>query len=1211
MNSNMLVVDFFMEIRKNVTRFLSLLLIVALGVAFYSGIRAAEPDMQLSADALYDDSRFMDIRIVSTLGFTSEDVLAVQDLKGVEAAEGFYSADVLCDGEEEQFVLHLMSGSETMNQCTVSEGRLPERPSECLIDELLAERAGFKVGDKLTVSSGTGDDIMDTLNVKEYTIVGIGGHPSYISRERGTSAVGDGSVDGFVILDPMAFSLTAYTEIDVLVDRADMLTSFSSEYEDAVQVVADRIEEIQETRSTLRYDSVKETAEAELTKAETDLVAAEQELTDSRTRLEQAEAELAQAKAEIELKIQEVMSGHTTIAEQEAALAESTTKLAQAKAELDATMLDLSAKQQQLNVGKAQLDASRAELTDAYSEWTDQNNEIVSRWNMLEQAEAKLQEQRETLESKKAQLEELLGQQVSIHVEQAVYASSAEGVVSQSSTDGAAENPGNVEPTGDPGFATEIPQATPEPTEGPTSSPVESEPAPTPTEPVGTDGTQPPSQVDTAQLEQEIAQLESDIASRESELSAQRSQLEEATNALNSTKSQLDQLNAQLENEVALYNASVQELSLASAQLVLGEAEYNKQKATLDAGLQALNVAKQALENGQTTISDSQLQIAGAEQELLQGKQNYEAAVQESEQKLKDAREELNDKKREVAKMSVPKWYILDRSYTESCEGFRQDSERVGAIGTVFPLIFFIVAALVSLTTITRMVEEQRTQIGTMKALGFEKHVIAGKYICYAIAASLIGGVLGLVLGQLILPRVIINAYKILYTGIPKAITPLNFWYSISSLAVAVACTAVAAFFACYRELRAVPAELIRPVAPKNGRRVMLERVSLIWKHLNFSQKAAVRNMFRYKKRFFMTLFGIAGCMGLLLVGFGVRDSVMSVADKQFGELTDYTASLTLETTDLAPVRTLESALEQDERVENHLSVYSAALSAELENSEESVYLVVPENGEALSDYITLRNRRGGKSLKLKDDGVIISEKLSAILGVKAGDLITLVDNDNYHVEVKVSGITENYFQHYVYMSPAYYDTIYGGEPDYNTIYIKNSSLDEEEMQEFLTDCNEYEAVGSVTDIQNYIDSIHDMLKSMNMVVVVLIVSAGLLAFVVLYNLNNIAITERRRELASLKVLGFYDRDVTVYVLRENFMMVCIGILGGIVVGVILHQFVIRTVEVDMLMFGRSIYWQSYLFSILLTIVFAVAVNIIMHWKLKKIDMVESLKSVE
>ena len=504
------------------------------------------------------------------------------------------------------------------------------------------------------------------------------------------------------------------------------------------------------------------------------------------------------------------------------------------------------------------------------------------------------------------------------------------------------------------------------------------------------------------------------------------------------------------------------------------------------------------------------------------------------------------------------------------------------------------------------MIEEERTQIGTMKALGYGKGAIVSKYLWYSLSATLLGGVVGVVIGSYLFPWVIINAYGILYSNIPNCITPIQWELSAMSVLIAVVCTVVATLSSCYKELVAAPAVLMRPTAPVAGKRVFLEYIKPLWNHMSFSWKATCRNLFRYKKRFFMTIFGIGGCMALLLVGFGLRDSIMEIVNNQYKKIWTYDAYLSVNSTDINVEEKENGAL-----VENQMFIQTKTLDAESEAALKSVTLFVPERLSDLEEFLKLQDRVSGEKYALSEEGVVISEKLGKMLEVSVGDEIEIYVDDVTKRPVTITAVAENYMSHYVYMSTTQYEKTFGEAVEYNQLYLQLQDMTAEDEELFSEEMLSDDAVDSVTYVHELQESVATMMEALELVVVVLIVAAGMLAFIVLYNLNNINIIERRRELATLKVLGFYDGEVGSYVYRENVLLTVLGILAGIVMGIFLHQFVILTVEVDLIMFGRNIEFPSYIYSVILTCVFALLINFTMFFKLRKIDMVESLKSAE
>ena len=545
--------------------------------------------------------------------------------------------------------------------------------------------------------------------------------------------------------------------------------------------------------------------------------------------------------------------------------------------------------------------------------------------------------------------------------------------------------------------------------------------------------------------------------------------------------------------------------------------------------------------------------------------------------------------------------------------GFGENAERLGAIGRVFPVLFFLVAALISLTSMTRMVEEQRTSIGTMKALGYGKLQVASKYLGYAFLATVGGSIIGILIGEKVLPYIIVYAYGILYRHLPEILVPYDWKYAAMASGGAVFCTMAATFLACYRELEAQPAVLMRPPSPKNGRRVFLERIGILWRHLSFIWKSTIRNLMRYKKRFFMTVFGIGGCMALMLVGFGLKDSCYEIAEIQYAEIQLYHGSLYLEEdiTDGQRAKVKET-LDSEKGVTRYIDANMQNITLVNGKKERSACECVLSPKEEIPQFVDFHDRRTKESYVLTDDGAVISEKTAKLLEVKERDSVWIKDEENGNKEVKVDYICENYMGHYIYLTPSYYERVYGEQAEYNSVLFSVKDADDagqlEKIGQRLLENDGVLSASYTHDIEKQLD---DMLGSLNLVIVVLIISAGMLAFVVLYNLNTVNIAERKRELATLKVLGFYDQEVGAYVYRENIILTFIGALVGVGLGRVLHLFIIETVEVDNAMFGRNINMPSYIYSLALTVAFSLMINGVMYFKLKRIDMVESLKSIE
>lgn len=1095
--------DFYMEIRKSPGRFLSILFIVALGVAFFSGIRASEPDMRLTGDTYFDESNLMDIKALSTYGVTQDDVDAILKIDGVEHAEGAYSADFMQVVDKKQKVLHVISLQDEMNQVKLSDGRMPQKAGECLADQ----DAGYKVGDTIKLRSGTSDEVKDTLTTDTLKVVGLCSSPMYISYGRGSATIGTGTISAFVMVPEETFDMDVYTEVYVQVKGAKNEVAFTDGYDKKVEKVLEQIEDITDERAEIRKQELVNEAQEKIDEAREEL---EQGRADAASELADAAAKIADAEEQLTSGKAQITSGKKQIASAKNTLSKKESELEQAQNQYNAGLAQLQEGEAQYEAGLAQYEAAKPE------------------------AEAKIQSGREEIEKKKqelveapAQLEQL--KQMVAGLEQKQTA----GIITEEEEATLKELKENRIP----------------------------------------------------QLEYFIANGEQLIASGEAELDAAQKQLDDTAATLAQTKSELDAAKASL-------NGVPQQLASGKAQIQSGWAEIRKQE--------------KKLEEGAAEIAENEAKVAEAKIEYANGEEEAAQKIAEGEQKIADAEAKVQD-------IEKPTWYVYDRDTLTEYSGYGENAERLGAIGRVFPVLFFLVAALISLTSMTRMVEEQRTAIGTMKALGYSKMSIAKKYLGYALIATAGGSVLGVLIGEKILPYIIVYAYGILYQHITHILVPYQWIYAWMAAAAAIVCTMAATFFACYKELVAQPAVLMRPPAPKNGQRVFLERIKFIWKHLSFTWKSCIRNLTRYKKRFFMTVFGIGGCMGLMLVGYGIKDSCYEIAELQFRDIQMYDGSVYLKEDISDETRqNLLDYMKDDSDISHYMQTSMKNVTLVNGKNKRDTYQVVFSEPKDVKDYFDFHDRKSKEEYTLDDEGVIISEKTGKLLNAKAGDTIEIKDEENGNKKVKIAHICENYMGHYIFFTPSYYEKVYGENSEYNSIFFAGQKGDtQEDYNKIGEDILTQDGALSVSYMRDIEKQLDDMLKSLNLVIVVLIISAGMLAFVVLYNLNTVNITERQRELATLKVLGFYDLEVAEHVYRENVLLTFIGAAVGVVLGKFLHAFIIDTVEVDTAMFGRNINFSSYMYSLLFTILFSLIVNGIMYFKLKKIDMVESLKSIE
>ena len=1119
--------DFYVEIRKSLGRFLSIFFIVAMGVAFFSGIRAGEPDMRFSGDAYFDRNNVMDLRVIGTLGLTEKDVEALKKTEGVESVEPGYSVDMLLNVEGNYKVLHVASVLDNMNKYTVEEGRMPEKSGECLMDGDFLKAHGFKIGDKILLSSGTKDAVTDTLKTETFEIVGSGSSSMYFTYARGSSTVGNGEVSGFLGVIPEDFGLEAYTECYVSVKDAKALTAFTSKYNGKVEKVQKNIEGIADEQGKRRADEIRDEAKTELADAQEELdkgkKEAEEKLAEAKKQIDDGEKQLQEGKEQLEKANQELQNGKN--------------KLYASQKEVDAAKKEISNGWNQYNSAKKEFDAQEADFKKQYdagiAEIAKGEEELTKAWDAFYSQKEEYDKGVTALAQAKEILSELL-------------ASLESGIL-------------------------------------------------------------PPEQVPQIQAQAEA--LKTEIAEKEPVLQEAGQQMNAAQATLEQKQQEADvqfaEARKQLEQGKAAIEAGRQQLEASRKKLISGEEQAKKGQQQIDEGWSKIH-------DGEKEKTESEALIAENEEKLAQAKEEYEQGKKDAEQEIHDGEEKIKDAQQEINKIENAQWYVQDRSALPEYVGFGDNADRIRAIAKVFPILFFIVAALISLTTMTRMVEEQRTQIGTLKALGYGKLSIAGKYLNYALLATVGGSIFGVLFGEKVFPYIIVTAYKIMYTHVPDVVIPYNWEYGIMAAGAAILCTGLATLLACYKELASQPAVLMRPPAPKQGKRVFLERIPFIWKHLSFIWKSTIRNLIRYKKRFFMTVFGIGGCMALMIVGFGLRDSIFAIGKLQYGELQLYDGMVILNTDaeeedKKEPIEYLSS----EKAVSDIMEGYSKKITISKGKEEQEVYLSVPFDIEKNKEFQVFRNRITKKAFEMEKNSVILTEKAAQLLDVKKGDKIMLDDKDEKQAELRVTDICENYMEHYLYISPETYREIYGENMESNTIYFKMKDFDKKGLKEIGENILSKRGALNVTYTYNIQNQLDDMLESLDIVIVVLIISAGLLAFVVLYNLNNINITERKRELATIKVLGFYDKEVSAYVFRENILLTIIGVAVGVVLGSMLHRFVIVTVEIDSVMFTRIIENISFVLSAALTCLFSFLVNAVMYFKLKKIDMVESLKSVE
>ena len=1072
--------DIFREIKISLGRFLSILCIVAIGVAFFAGIKASAPDMKNSADTYFDKYNVQDIQVYSTIGLTKKDVAAIKKIKGVKSVQPSFSMDTLSQIDSTQMVIKVISYGidQKMNKIRVVEGRMPERENECLVEASSATNklyGTFHIGDTIKLQSGTDEALSKSLKHTKYKIVGTCYNPNYLSYEKGSSNIGSGTVNSFIYIQNTNVLKDYYTEVDVCVKGAKDLDCYSDEYFDVVDPVLKKIKKISNKQIDARIQSYQSELDEKKQEATDKFKDAENQFNDAQNKINSGLSEIQSNELKLQNSKDQINQGWNEYYAN-LQLLDNIPTLQNAIAQIEESekkLPELLSQKEQVENGLQQINAEG----DLNTKRTLIQNAI----DFIDIALKKLENypdssDAETIRIKLNEKKELLQGQLSLIDQAIAKKAELEGILPQ--------------------------------------------------------------------IQSGIEQIQAGVA-KKAELQSQLNQLLNAKNELNNAYVSLINGQAQYEDGVSKIEDAKNELNKSIEQLTLSKAEFNIQK--------------------------------------------------------HDALRELSDAQLEIDKMEG-KWIVLDRNSHYSYRDYGACADRMDGIAKVFPVFFFLVAALVCMTTMTRMVDEQRNEMGTLKALGYSKLQIASKYIIYALIASILGSILGCSLGMYLFPTVIFNAWNTLYN-----IDQIKFLFQPGLILLAsgsvTGITLLATLYSIYSELIEMPSQLMRPKAAKAGKKILLERITFIWKRLSFLQKVTARNIFRYKKRFFMTIIGIAGCSALLVAGFGINDSISDIVNQQYNVIYHYDATVSAKTSEItSQIKSLKGV--KDVYEEDHLAV-----TTKIENKDISTTVHIISNDKKFKDFCTLFN--GNNEFDLDDSSVLISQKMATKLNKKAGDTIKIKDANNKVIKAKIKGVFTNYVGHHIYASESLYKSWNTNAKTTHIYLIKSKKTTKKFERNLGNKIMNIDGVQSVTFYSSLQKNFKDMIKSISYIVVVLVISAACLAFVVLYNLSNVNISERKREIATIKVLGFTRKEVDAYINRETILLTILGSLIGLGIGIGLHHLIMNLAEMDDIMFGRTINSISYVISFVMTIGFNAIINLCMHKKLNNIQMVESLKAVD
>ena len=1212
--------DFWREIGHTRSRFFSIMILVALSVAFLSGLKATAPDMKHTGDDYLDSLHLADIQVLSTLGLTDEDIAALRAQDKIEDAEGEYVIDAFASSDSLDAVVKVLSLTDRgISDVLLREGRMPERADECVVEENMLSLMSISIGDTITLTPG--DDLSDALAQDTYTVVGTVRSPVYLAVERGTSTLGSGTVKAYLYLPREAFTLDYYTAAYVRVSGAAEMTAFYDEYDDYIDDVIDSLEDFSERRASLRHDELVDEATEKLDDAQ-------KELDDAKA---EADKELGDARKELADARRKLDDGWKEYDDGKQELADSRVKLDDAKAELEDGEQEYADGVKKYDQAVRDYEKGQKDYADGVKDYEKGAQQLADGADELEAGKEKLDEGQKQLDA--------LGNTVAGALQNDPnYAGVTGGTIidelgrgdenTAAATDAAldkmrAQLEGGIAQA-QQGLA-KIDAGIEQCDEG--LARIDAALAK-----LGEDQSELAA-AKRAVLEQQRADTaaqRSDLVQQRGKVSAQLSELQSQLAALSTVSSGSIAANKQqLDQGRADYESGKQQLSAGYRDLRDGKKELDKAKKELDEAPQKLADARKELDDarkelddgwkeyydGEEKYADGEKELADAYRELTDGEKDYREGLREYEdgkaeadEKIADAEEKIADARRKVADIESCEWYLFSRSYNPGYTGYGQDAERMANLASVFPVIFFLVAALVCLTTMTRMVEEQRVQIGSLKAMGYSGLAISRKYLLYGLLPSLTGGVFGLVIGYILFPKMIFTAYQIMYQ-MPNIELRAYGGISAYSLLAAVACTTLATLWACLATLRETPASLMRPRTPKAGKRVFLEYIKPLWRKMSFTHKVTARNLFRYQKRFWMTVIGIGGCTALIIAGFGMRSSLLFTMSRQYDDLFHYSAQVTLSSNVLPEERqAVEDFLAGDSRVVNDVPCTASSATVITSSYSTTAYVEVMEADE-IGKVIDLLDYKTGEPITMEDTGVYIDQKLSELLKVSVGDTFFL-DGDA-RGDVTVAGIYEHYTGHFIYMTPSYYEQTLHADSEPNAYLMNFTSDDTDTCNAIFEKLLSMNGVVTTSRMRDTQDTYMHSMERVDFVVVIIILAAAALAMVVLFNLSNINITERQRELATIKLLGFYDKEVSAYVYRENIVLTVFGILMGCFMGHWLHIYLVRSTEIDLMMFGRQTAPSAYVYAAILTMLFSVLVNVLAHFKMKKIDMVESLKSAE
>ncbi|MEK0152811.1 FtsX-like permease family protein [Tetragenococcus halophilus] len=1247
-------------------RFFSILSLMALGTFAFVGLKVTGPDMRATAENFYDQTNLADMTLTSTWGLDESDQDLLEKNKQLDDVEYGYLEDVTLKDTDTS--MRIFSAPEEISQYEVVEGNMPQKNNEIALD--YQQQDHFDLGDTIKLEQEKSDDSEnetdesspEILKRTTYKVVGFVKSSEITETSNiGQTTVGTGQLDSYGVVSEENFDSDVYMIARMNFSDTRGLNAYSDKYDRLIRKHQKSVEKLFDDQSEKRLADVKEDRQQEIDDGWKKIKDTKQKLKDVKTQLDKAqeqiqegqeqidenqaqlENEVAQAQVQINDGQQQLDQGKSTIATAEnqlvqaktqldngkASLSQKWTQLQSAKSQLDNAQSSLASNKEQLDKGAAAIKQGKEQFASSQQKISENEQNLQAGQSQVEQQQKNLQQQQG---EKQGQIEQLQNKSEEAKKQAAPLKANYEQIAAENKPviTQLEEQKEQVESEEDSQRLDEQIQAKQEEIDAAEQSYNQA---------LGTS--------DALQQKADNAQstLDATLGEKQEQLSNVKSEAEQGQQTLDSAKQQLEQKQTQLvqkeqeyQSGLEQYNAGVQTFNQNKAayeqglsKWVSGMEALNKNSAEYQKNAQNLATAKQELGNkeaeliqAKNTLADKQVQgqnqldqaqdkLSDKKAEYEENKADYEKQKEKADKEIPDREQELKDAQEELDDLQAPEYTFDDRK--DGNPGYKQyleNSQRVDILSNIFPVFSFAIAVLVSLTTMTRFVDEERINTGTLKALGYSNWDVKKKFVVYGIVSSSLGAILGTALGHTLLPTVIFEAYAASSTF--DQVT-LNFstFYSFIGFAIAIICTTLPAYLVASRELNEKTARLLEAKPPKKGSRILLERITPIWNHLSFTYKVTARNLFRYKKRMFMTVFGVAGCTALLVTGFGIRDSLTGIVDHQFDDLVKY--DLIVNKKDNLSddeQEQMDKKLDQND-VANATDVYYEQLNVRAgeNNDTQDITLLVPDDEQAFNQDVEMVTREEQKQLSLSDDGAILSEKLADLLDAKTGDTVTLEDEDGQSHQVKISGITEMYMGHYIYMSQKAYQDAFDSNSDPNSYLVTLNDTSQENIDKQSSAFMDLDGVQGVVQSSAISEQVDNVIDGLNNVILVLITCATLLALVVIYNLTNINVSERIRELSTIKVLGFYNREVTMYIYRETILLSILGILAGYVVGYFLHGFIMQTLPPDEAMFSPGLQLSNFGLSAGITLLITILLMFVIHRKLKNIDMLEALQSAD